>query len=219
MGVGEWYHCFTRGVDKRRTFQSTTDYRRFQQVLYLCNSDIAVHRSDLQHLSHADIFSYPRGKPLVELGAYCIMPNHFHLLIQEIVEGGVARFMQKVGTAYGMYFNIKNKRIGNLFVKPFRSKHVDDDAYLRHVAQYIHLNPVELFDPTWKTATQKNITRLESKLRGYEFSSLAEYLSLDRPEKSLLGAEAKDVLSDGLPELNNVITEAAEYYREIGMAT
>ena len=81
--------------------------------------------------------------------AYCLMPNHFHLLLQDALPagGGISKFMQKVGTAYTMYFNASRERAGNLFVKPFRSKHVSDDRYFKRVAQYIHFNPIELMEP------------------------------------------------------------------------
>jgi len=215
FGVDEWYHCFTRGVDKRRTFQSTSDYKRFLQILYLSNSDQATQRSNFLTMQHEKILSQKRGQPLVSIGAYCIMPNHFHILLQEIKEGGIARFMQKVGISYAMYFNIKNQRIGNLFVKPFRSRHIADDQYLRYVAQYIHLNPAELFDRNWKSAGAKNIQKMDADLRKYPYSSLYDYYEVVRPERSILSPQAMDVISDDLPSLASVLAEAAEYYSEI----
>ena len=106
--IGEWYHCFSRGVDKRRTLQSRTDYQRYIEILYLSNTLDPIHRSNLQNKTHLEIFEIKRGEPIVALAAYCLMPNHFHLLLREIKEGGIALFMQKVGIAYAMYFNIKN---------------------------------------------------------------------------------------------------------------
>ena len=74
-----------------------------------------------------------------------------------------------------MYFNIKNEQGGNLFVKPFRSKHIADDEYMQHVVQYIHLNPLEIFEPNWKSGLKSISASLEKKLREYPYSSLASY--------------------------------------------
>ena len=141
----EWYHCYSRGVDKRTTFESPREYKRFIELLYLCNSEEPIHRSNLLNKTNEEILSVLRGAPLVSIGAYCLMPNHFHLLLKDLSEegDGISRFMQKLGTAYTMFFNTSRERTGNLFVKPFRSKHIKDDEYLKRVTQYIPFNPIE----------------------------------------------------------------------------
>ena len=212
FALGEWYHCYSRGVDKRRTFQSTSDYRRFIQNLYLTNSDKPIHRSDFQNTTHEHILQIPRGKPLVAIGAFCLMPNHFHLLLQEKTEGGISKFMRSLGTAYAMYFNIKHDRVGNLFVKPFRSRRVEDDRYLRKVAQYIHLNPIEIFEPGWKEGKVVRMSSIGKRLKDYPYSSLPEYMRIQRSEKAILDQEIMDVIADGLPPLSEIIADAADYY-------
>ena len=145
FAVDEWYHCFTRGIDKRTTFEDEDDAARFTELLCLANDTKPIERSNFAHTSHQAILEIPRHQTIVSIGAYYLMGNHYHLLLQEKSEGGISKFMQKVGTGYTMYFNEKNDRIGSLFVGPFRSKHIAQDAYLRRVTQYIHLNPAELF--------------------------------------------------------------------------
>lgn len=211
----EWYHCYTRGVDKRRTFQNQRDYHRFLQLLYLANSDTFLHRSDLK-LPHAEILKRPRGAQLVSIAAFCLMTNHFHIVIREAKDGGISRFMQKVLIAYSMYFNIKNSRVGNLFVKPFRSKHIADDEYLQHVVRYIHLNPLEVFEPDWKQGRVTIPTSLEEKLHAYPYSSLASY-DEDRPERTILDASAMSLVDDSIP-LSRVLEDAREYYAELAMS-
>lgn len=211
---GEWYHCYSRGVDKRRTFESIRDYERFLQALYISNDAAPTNRGNFQHLKHREIFTLPRAKPVVAVGAYCLMPNHFHILIKEIEDGGITSFMRKVGTAYAMYFNTKNTRVGNLFVKPFRSKHVGDDGYFRRVAQYIHLNPVELSEPKWKEGHVRSMRALERKLAEYRFSSLPDYLGIMRSERMILDVETIDLLMDHMP-LSDILAEAAAYYAEL----
>lgn len=215
FGVGEWYHCYSRGVDKRKTFLSQSDYRRFIQLLYVANTTESLSRDALGS-SHEKILKADRGKSLVSIAAYALMPNHFHLLIQEVNEGGIAKFMQKVGTGYAMYFNKKYDRVGNLFVKPFRSKHIDDDAYLKHVAQYIHLNPIELFEDGWKSGKGGSVKGIEEKLRKYPYSSLTSYESDSQLERVILSDEAMRVVSTDMPKLREIITDADEYYKELG---
>ena len=149
------------------------------------------------------------------IGAYCLMPNHFHLLIKEIAEGGITKFMHRVGTSYTMYFNVKRERVGNLFVKPFRSKHVAGDIYFRRVAQYIHLNPVELFEPQWKTGVVSNGDVLERRLKKYPYSSLPEYSGAKRLESTILDQESVELLKEDAPPLNELIPEMAAYYAEL----
>lgn len=215
FAVDEWYHCFTRGIDKRVTFASEDDCNRFIQLLYLANDTKPINRNNFDHRAHKDILLLPKNQPIVSIGGYCLMKNHYHLLLREIVENGISQFMQKVGTGYSMYFNAKNQRIGNVFVKPFRSKHVADDIYLRHVLQYIHLNPAEIIEPGWKKGIVEDMRGLERQLTEYPFSSLSDYHGSERPERAILDFAAFDLLSDGLPKLSKVLKGAADYYMDI----
>ncbi|MGH7141106.1 MAG: transposase [Minisyncoccia bacterium] len=151
----------------------------------------------------------------MQVGAYCLMPNHFHLLLQEKATVGITTFMHKVATAYTMYFNIKRDRVGGLFLKPFRSRHVAEEYYFRHVAQYIHLNPVELFEPGWKEGRVKHYEDVENQLKRYTYSSLPDYESEKRPQSSVIAPEAFNLISEGLPPLVNVLADAAEYYKTL----
>lgn len=195
----EWYHCYSRGIDKRIVFENKSDYQRFISLLYLANSSIALHRSDMGHLKHYELFATQRGEPLVSIGAYTLMPNHFHLLLYEKNEGGISTFMQKLGTAYTMYFNVRNERSGGLFTKPFRAKHVSDDLYYQYVVDYIHLNSSDLFEHKQKEAPNMSRRRLDmltqriTKLEAYPFSSLPDFNGVSRPERSLLGDEVFDI--------------------------
>ena len=216
FGVGEWYHCYSRGVDKRRTFQSAADYKRFLQLLYIANTEKPFHFSNVK-LPHEKVFQIDRGKSLVSVGAYALMPNHFHLLLQEVNENGIARFMQKLGTAYGMYFNKKYERVGNLFVKPFRSKHIDSDAYLRRVAQYIHVNPVEIFEPEWKKGKAGEIKLVEKRLLAYPYSSLPFYLGSAQSERVILCDIAMSTISSEMPSLQAILKDESEYQKELAL--
>lgn len=214
FAVGEIYHCYNRGVDKRITFDTDADYKRFVELLFLCNDKNPKQRSNLGKISHNEIFSIQRNNPLVSIGAYTLMPNHFHLLLEEIVSGGISTFMGILSNSYTKYFNIRNKRNGNLFIKPFLSKHIENDRHFSHIAQYIHLNTAEIFEPRWKEGVISNSTELEQTLLKYQYSSLPDYHSKPRVENNLLNQRLKELFSEDLPPLNKIIMEAIDYYKE-----
>ena len=145
------------------------------------------------------------------------MHNHFHLLLKEIVEGGISTFMHKVGTAYTMYFNIKNERTGNLFNKPFKSRHVLVDRYFQHVINYIHCNPAELYEPGWKHGVVKNMKQLHKKLLAYPYSSFDAHSDTRNRLRPILGKEVFDIAKQTPP--GQMLQEALEYYAQAGKAT
>lgn len=211
----EWYHCYSRGIDKRVVFENRSDYQRFISLLYLTNSSKILHRSDTEHLNYHELFTIPRGKPLISIGAYSLMPNHFHLLLYEKNTGGISTFMQKLGTAYTMYFNIKYKRSGGLFTKPFRARHVSDNRYYQHIVDYIHLNSLELFEHRQKEGQNTSRRRLDidiAKFETYPFSSLLDFNEISRPEKAILGNEIFDIYQ---PKTTRQAVENALTYTEI----
>ncbi|MBI5456353.1 transposase [Candidatus Kaiserbacteria bacterium] len=181
----------------------------------MANDSKPIQRPLFERRTLPEILQLPRIRPIVAVGAFCLMPNHFHILLQEITEGGITQFMRKVGTGYTMYFNIKNARVGNLFVKPFRSKHIDNDAYLRKVAQYIHLNPAELFEASWKQGKVKDLRALQKYLIEYPYSSFSAYAEKDRTQKNILNNELFSLINDNLPPIRELLTESTSYYKDL----
>ncbi len=177
--IGEFYHVYNRGVEKRIIFQNTKDYRRFWALLYLANGTKEIEfRNDFSKLkSFEEIFQQDRGEPLVAIGAYCLMPNHFHLLLTHLVEGGISKFMQKLQTGYSMYFNKKYERAGGLFQGVFKSEHINNDPYRMYIYAYIHLNPAKLKNTEWKIQSKSFLKNLKKFVAEYPYSSLQEYLS------------------------------------------
>lgn len=175
---GEYYHLYNRGVDKRAIFSSDKDYKRFLMLLYLANSNEDVHIANiLKSNSYAEVFLREQMKPLVGIGTFCLMPNHFHILATPLVENGISRFMLKVQTGYSMYFNKKNERNGSLFQGPFKAELASDDNYLKYLFSYIHLNPAKLEDAHWKEKIVRNEKLLQNFVETYQYSSLREYVS------------------------------------------
>ncbi len=174
----EYYHLYNRGVDKRIIFSSVNDYKRFLVLLYLANSNEDVRIDNiLKTYNYEEIFTRERGNQLVAIGAFCLMPNHFHILVTPLVEGGIPKFMLKLQTGYSMYFNKKNDRNGSLFQGPFKSEHAGDDRYLKYLFSYIHLNPAKLKDAHWKEKIGAKRGVLKKFVEAYPYSSLQEYLS------------------------------------------
>lgn len=207
---GEWYHCYSRGVDKRKVFEEEGDLIRFLELLYLANDSAPLHRADIGTHAAKDIFSRERLETLVTIGAYALMPNHYHVLIKEMHEGGLSTFMRKLGTAYTMYFNQKYERVGNLFLKPFRARHVDGDGYFQHVVQYIHLNPAELFEPEWKMGKVKDMRALQFELKQYPYSSLQDHQEDIRPARGILDREVFSIVEP--LSLSQIVIDAAVRY-------
>ena len=194
---GEYYHVYNRGVEKRDIFLTSSDYERFIALLYLCNNQRSVDFRALkqQGRTFEQLFLIERGTPLVAIGAYCLMPNHFHLLVKEITLGGISEFMRKVMTGYTMYFNKLNKRVGPLFQGAFKAEHADNDEYLKYLYSYIHLNPVKLIDAGWSEHRVSDKKKAEKFLQEYPHSSYREYASATEAR-----AQAKILDKQDFPE-------------------
>jgi len=136
---GGFYHIYNRGIRKQDIFMDNKDYKR-----YLDRLKEYQNKHDLSIL------------------AYCLMPNHIHLLLRQDGPEPISTFVQKLHTAYSMYFNKKYKQVGHLFQGRFKAKIVGNDEYLRHLSRYIHLNP----------------KKLVRKLSSYEWSSYPTYIGI-----------------------------------------
>jgi len=202
----EFYHIYNRGTEKRNIFMSRSDQDRFLSLLYFANqnepADLKLQGSTLSKIIEKKI-----GTPLVEIVAYCLMPNHFHLLIREVEEGGISKFMQKVTTGYTMYFNKRHDRSGSLFQGRFKATHIADDRYLRYLISYIHLNPVKLIEPKWKETGIADKVRAEQYLETYAPSSYLDYLDKKRSENMILSREALPEYFSSGADFKTFVTE------------
>ncbi len=135
-GEREYYHVYNRGVNKQNIFLEADDYWYFLSLMK-------------RHLSpEISTDKYGRKVPdysdKIELSAFCLMPNHYHMLVYLHEPDGLALMMRSVMTAYVMYFNKKYKRVGGLFQGVFLASLITSDYYLWHVSRYIHLNPIDI---------------------------------------------------------------------------
>lgn len=151
ISLGEHYHIFNRGVNKQLIFLDDQDHRRFL-FLILCLQSDTIFRNigrlssefpeNVQHsVLHVEEIVNNRN---IEVISFCLMPNHFHLIVKEIKEGGISAYMQRVLNAYTKYFNEKYSKSGHLFQGPYKAVHVVDNDQLLHLSAYIHKNPTDL---------------------------------------------------------------------------
>lgn len=170
---GHIYHVYNRGVDKRDVFLNDGDYRRFIHHLYELNDSKPV-RNAHYFLNHKTgnvearkIYGTQERDVLVGILVFTLMPNHFHLMLRQVQEDGIVRFMQKLGTGYTMYFNKKYERVGSLFQGPFKAAHILEGSHFIHLPHYIHTNPLSL----------NNGSNDPNKyLRDYKWSSFPDYI-------------------------------------------
>jgi putative transposase len=185
---GEYYHLYNRGNSKQKIFHDKEDYERFVGLLYACNQKNNFKSDDLK--KDQGLFNVIADQSLVSVGAYCLMPNHFHLLVRQEEIGDISKYMQKIITAYVMYYNKKYKRTGGLFEGKFKAEHADNDRYLKYLFSYIHLNPVKLIDSTWKENGIKDKIKTEDYLLNYVYSSYQDYMDINRVQKKVLTRES-----------------------------
>ena len=138
--TGEYYHIYNRGVDKRDIFNSKKDLDRF--IESVCEFNKVEQIVSLANLRKTKQIA-PKalsGNPLVSIVAYCFNPNHFHFIFKQLIDGGIAKFMQKLQAGYTSYFNIKNSRTGSLFQGTFKSNLMNNENYFNKILGYTNKN-------------------------------------------------------------------------------
>ncbi|OGY08185.1 MAG: hypothetical protein A2700_00300 [Candidatus Blackburnbacteria bacterium RIFCSPHIGHO2_01_FULL_44_64] len=193
LGTGEFYHVFNRGIAKQPVFLDKRDYR--QMILGLSYYRFAVPPIRLSFFKTLplDQKSYlwkelqTRNEKLVEIVAFALMPNHFHLLLRQEAENGISTFMRRLANSYTRFFNTKDGRKGPIFQGVFKAVHVSTTEQLMHVSRYIHVNPVVSY------------VIKESEMFSYPWTSLPEFLgdpSMAMPEPVLSLFSSKDDYKD-----------------------
>jgi putative transposase len=169
LATGEYYHIFNRGVACLPTFLTKSDYKQaIASLSYYKDVKPYMKFSRFKDLSFDEKDSVIKRSEntdkLVDLVCYCLMPNHFHFIVKQLVENGISIFLSKFTNSYTKYFNTKNERVGSLFQGVFKSVHVDSTNQLVHLSRYVHLNPLTSFVVP------------EKYFISYPWSSLSDYL-------------------------------------------
>jgi putative transposase len=174
--IGDLAHVFNRGVEKRRVFLNEADYFRFtSNLIFLNNKDgkIRVRRKnqldDLDRVLHGQ-------KKLVEILKWSLLPNHYHLLLYEVVDGGILEFTKRLGNAYTKYFNTKYEgRSGYLFQNSAKIVSIKNDRQFLYIPMYIDLNCVDIIYPDWKKRKNHDTKKILNFLKSYRWSSFRDY--------------------------------------------
>ncbi|MFY9462957.1 MAG: transposase [Candidatus Sungiibacteriota bacterium] len=181
--VGELYHVYNRGVEKRITFMTRQHYMRFIAAMQFFNTSRQVTLRDFlgsNVIKKTGVQPLQEGRRLVQIGAFILMPNHFHFLLKPLVEGGVSLFMQKLGSGYTAFFNLKHSRSGALFQGRYKVKHIDSDRYARYIQAYIPLNALDRVMPNWREDGIKRIDDAKRIAGVHSWSSFSSYIGENR---------------------------------------
>jgi len=182
------YHVILKGLDNNLIFKNINDYYRGIFSIYEFNNAKPVEIRKRRQARRKEKKQESSGRPtsatsiidnrdkFVDVLCFCFMPNHIHLLLKQIKDDGVRKFMIKVGSGYARYFNTKHQRKGYVFQNRFRSVCIEDDKHLRIIFNYIHANPISLIEPGWKEKGINNPKEVAKFLEEYKWSSYKDYL-------------------------------------------
>lgn len=209
------YHIYNRGVEKRDVFLTDKDYFRFIHDLFEFNDEDCV--SNLTYYFNRQSrevepqYMKPKRKSrnlLVEILAFTLMPNHFHLLLRQKRENGIVRFMQKLGTGYSMYFNQKYERVGGLFQGRFKAVLVNQESHFMYLPHYIHQNPLSLINYGGSTSIvwRKAMEFLEN----YRWSSFPDYIG----KKNFPSVTSREFLLEVFESAHNYRKETEEFLKD-----
>jgi len=204
----EIYHIVNRGISHQPVFLNKRHYQRaLQTIFYYQNKQLPFKYSRFITLSNErrlEILEELKTQRefLVEIIAFCLMPSHFHLLLKQIVDEGISKFMSNFTNSYTRYFNTRNERKGSLFQGKFKAVRIKTDEQLIHVSRYIHLNPYSSY-----------VIKTLKELGNYLYSSFPEYL-----EKSENGFCDKEIVLDQFKDIKSYkkfVSDQADYQRKL----
>ena len=204
MANGEIYHVYNRTVANEETFSNSRGISRaldlIQYYKYASNLRFSFFNK-LPPEAKGEYLKSTKRAALVEIYAYALMPIHFHLLVKQISDKGIEKFLSNFQNGYARYYNIRNKRFGALFQRPFKAKHVSTDEELLHLSRYIHLNPVTSY-----------ITEFEN-LKTSPITSLSYYLS-DMTNK-FINTELVGRLANSRDKYLKFVKDQVSYQRQL----
>jgi len=174
--TGETYHLFNRGIDHRPTFPNVNKLKRALKLInFYQHAGTPIRYSVFSTWSESRQQTLmnkllTKNVKLVDVFAYCLMPNHFHLLVSQKQDNGIPKFMANFLNSYTRYHNLKHQRIGPLFLNQYQAVRIETEEQFLHVSRYIHLNPYSAY-------VVKKLTELTS----YPWSSFKEYIENKAP--------------------------------------
>jgi putative transposase len=203
LADGEIYHVLNRAAGQIPVFTTPREYRRFLTLLDYYKHEQQISYSRYQRLSQdiKDTIDIHEGDKLVEIYSYCIMPNHFHLLLKQLKEFGISKMIRNIEGAFVRYFNLRHDRKGPLFESMFKAIRIESEEQFLHVSRYIHLNPSSSF-----------IVKIEES-ENYPWSSLPEYIR--RRPNNFIDKDLIIKLAGGAEKYKKFVYDHADYQREL----
>ncbi len=174
------YHALNRGVDKRQIFMDDGDRVRFIHNMYAFNTTRPAANTRRDNMFGLVNQTLELDQKLVDIHGWCLMGNHYHLLLSPCIENGLSLFLRKLNTGYANYFNARYTRVGTLFQGRTKKILIDSDSFMLHILNYIHLNPLDLMEGAvaWR---ERQITDSKSALeflKSYRWSSYQDYVGI-----------------------------------------
>lgn len=158
-----YYHCYNRGVEKRIIFQDDQDYKVFISFLKFYLTDPALRGPSPKSFASQQLSNHFHK---IDLIAYCLMPNHFHLLIKQSDQNSMTKFIRALCTRYAIYFNKRYKRVGSLYQGRYKAVLVNNEMQFLYLTKYIHRNPLKI------------LVHNPQELVSYPYSSYRNYLNI-----------------------------------------
>lgn len=177
--MAELYHVLNRGVEKRSIAMDDQDRARFVYDLFEFN-DAKPAGSTYYSFGNLDLRNPEMVRErqcIVDLHAWCLMGNHYHLLLSERIEGGLTLFLRKLNVGYANYFNERYRRSGTLFQGRTKKVLISRQAHFLHILHYIHLNPLDFMPSSkrWREQRVQSSAEARKHLAGYRWSSYLDY--------------------------------------------
>lgn len=172
---GKVYHVFNRAIEGRNIFSFPKNCTRFLETAVLVNAAGVRPPNWFMRWPTPTPGVGVEAMKLVRIHALSLLPTHFHFLIEQLVDDGIARFLQRLCNGFAKYFNQKYNRSGSLFVGPYKAVEVVSDIQASHLFTYIHGNPLDLFDRRWREGEVKNWNKAKEFLQKYPWSSFGVY--------------------------------------------
>ena len=204
------HHVLNRGIDERKLFLDSQDYVRFIHNLYEFNDTTPATESPRRNINGSNVGprrSHIRER-LVEIHGWVLMENHYHLLISELLEGGLARFMMKVNVGYAKYYNERYERNGHLFQGKTKKILIENNAHFLYILHYLHLNPLDYFigAKEWRVRDKNTIKNAKDALEylsHYRWSSYLDYCG----KKNFPSILTKDIFEEAPNEYEKTIAD------------
>lgn len=230
--TGEIYHLTLRALDDNLIFKDVSDYFRGIFSIYEFNNLNSVtiqarrkaRSSFKKSLTKADRLPMSIQLPefvdgrekIIEILAFCFMPNHVHLLVKQIKDGGISKFMQKTGIGLSKYFNGKYERKGHVFQDAFGAVHIENDNQFMAVVSYIFTNPIALIEPGWKEFGIKKHSAVEvfKFLEEYKWSSFQDCIEI-KNFPSVTEREFLLKMMGGVGGLKQVVRDWIEHKKNV----